>query len=87
VERVEDRDTVRTAHHGLAVEGERSGTQQRRGDSDRRVAAAPVVAVAGEQANGSALAADLETIAVVLDLVHPAGPRRRLDRATGCRVQ
>jgi hypothetical protein len=51
VERVEDRDTIRTAYHGLSVEGEGPGAQQHRGDYDRRVTAAPVIAAPGEQAS------------------------------------
>jgi hypothetical protein len=50
VERIEDRDAIRTAYHRLAVERERPGAQGR-GDGDRRVADAPVIAAAGEQAH------------------------------------
>jgi len=42
VERVEDRDAIRAAYHRLAVEPERPGAQQGRGDGDRWVTAAPV---------------------------------------------
>jgi hypothetical protein len=55
-------------------ERERPGPQQHRGDGDRRVTAAPVVAAASEQANGRTLPAHLQAIAVVLNLVDPPGP-------------
>jgi hypothetical protein len=45
---------------------------------DRGIAVCPVVAAAGEQAHGSAVATHDQPIAVVLDLVHPVGPGRRL---------
>src|ERR1700759_5411319 len=59
VERVEDGDAIRTADHRLAVDRERPGAQQGRGDGDRWVAAAPVIPAAGEQAHLVAYAADL----------------------------
>jgi hypothetical protein len=71
---VEDGDTIRTADDCLAVERERLGAQERRGDGDCRVAAAPIVAPPGEQTNLVADAAHLEAIAVVLDLVDPSSP-------------
>ena len=58
VEGVKDRDAVRTAHHGLAVERERPGAQQRRGDGNRWITGALIVTVAREQPHGIALAAD-----------------------------
>jgi hypothetical protein len=78
VERVEYGDAVRTAHHRLAVERERLGAQQHRGDGDRGVTAAPVVTFSGEEAHGVAVTPDLQPIAVVFDLVHPVGAGRRL---------
>jgi hypothetical protein len=41
--------------------------------TDEREAAGPVVAVAGEQADAGGVAAGHEAVAVVLDLVQPAG--------------
>ena len=46
------------------------------------IALGPVVAAAGEQAHWLALAADDQPVAVVLDLVHPIGPGRRLGGAS-----
>jgi hypothetical protein len=45
---------------------------------DRGIAVRPVVAAAREQTHGSAVATHDQPIAVVLDLVHPVGPGRRL---------
>ena len=75
VQSVKDRHAIRAAHHCLAVERKRPGAQQGRGDGDRWVAGAPVVAPSGEQAHLVADAADLQAISVVLDLVHPARSR------------
>ena len=61
VERVEDRNAVGAAHYGLTVEREGLGAQQRRGNGDRRVAAAPVVAAPGEKTNLVADAAHLQS--------------------------
>jgi hypothetical protein len=44
---------------------------------------AQLVAAAREQAHVVAVPPDLETVAFVLDLVRPAGPRRRLRGAGG----
>jgi hypothetical protein len=52
-----------------------------RGDGDRGIAAAPVVAAAGEQAHLVADAADLQPIAIVLDFVDPVAAGRRLHGA------
>jgi hypothetical protein len=61
VEHVEDRNAVGAAHYGLTVEREGLGAQQRRGNGDRRVAAAPVVAAPGEKTNLVADAAHLQS--------------------------
>jgi hypothetical protein len=42
---------------------------------------APVIAAPGEQPHGVALAADLQPVPVMLDLVDPVGPGGRLDGA------
>jgi hypothetical protein len=49
VQRVEDGDAIRSAYDCLAIESERSGAQQGRGDGNRRVAAGPVVAAPREE--------------------------------------
>jgi hypothetical protein len=78
VERVEDRDAIRAAGDGLAVERERSGAQQRRGDGNCRIPGAPVVAVSSEQPHDVTLTAHLKAIAVVFDFVDPVRAGRRL---------
>src|SRR6516162_9954785 len=83
VERSEHGDAVRAAHRGLAVNGERLGPELRCGPRDRRVTPAPVIASAGEQADGVAVISDNEAIAIVLDLVHPVGPGWRLGGTGG----
>jgi hypothetical protein len=80
------RDTVRAADHCLAIDREQLGAQRGRGHGYRRVAAASVITAPGERPNGAALAADLQPVAVVFDLMHPFGPGQRLgsaDRNTG----
>src|SRR5262249_38133941 len=49
---------------------------------DPRLAAAPIVAVTGEQAHAIAVADDCEPVAVVFDFVEPVGGRRN-DLAAG----
>jgi hypothetical protein len=75
VQGVEDRDAIRAAHHGLAIDCKRRAPESGRGAYDRRVAVAPVVAAPGEQANGVALPTDLQPIAVVLDPCSRCGLR------------
>jgi hypothetical protein len=83
VERVEDGDAVRTADDRLAIQRERPGPQQRRGDGDRRIAVAPVVPPPGEQPHDVTLAPNLQPVAVVLDLVHQPGPVGALGARVG----
>jgi hypothetical protein len=64
--------------HRLAVKRERLRAQLVRGRSDAGIAISPVKAAAGEQLHRLAVAADDQAVAVVLDLVHPAGAGRRL---------
>jgi hypothetical protein len=47
---VEDRYAIISADHGLAVQGERLRPDLARRTGDRRIAARPVVAAAGEKA-------------------------------------
>jgi hypothetical protein len=53
----------------------------RRGFHDRRIAGGPVIAVAIEQPNSSALALDDQAIAVMLDFVNPVRAGRNLSSA------
>jgi hypothetical protein len=57
------------------VDRERPAPKLRR-PCDRRIALAPVVAASGEQAHGVAVAAHDQPVSIMLDLVHPVGPRR-----------
>ena len=79
------RDAVRAAHHGLAVERERPGAQQRGGDGNRWIAAAPVVAAPSEQPHGVTVAADLQPIAVVLSWTQPVDAEEIVLRTVGRR--
>jgi len=79
VESVEYGDAVGAADDRFAVDRERLGGQFGGSDRDSRIAIGPVIiAAAREQAHVGAIATDDQPIAVVLDLMHPAGPDRRL---------
>jgi hypothetical protein len=78
VQRVEYRNPIRSADHGFPIDGERLGAELGRGAGDRRVPAAPVVSAPGEQPHCVAGALYLQAIAVMLDLMHPAGAGGRL---------
>jgi hypothetical protein len=78
VERIEHGDPVLAGDHRLAVHSERFGTQLGRGRGDGGIAIGPIMAAAGKEAHGWAVPAHDQSIAVVLDLVHPVGTRRRL---------
>jgi DNA methylase len=82
VGRVEHGDSVGTDDR-FTVQGERRGTHRGRGRSDGRISIGPIMAAAGEQANGLAVPTHDQPIAVVLDLVHPVGPGRRLGGQRG----
>jgi hypothetical protein len=60
----------------LAIKGERRRAKLHRGDDDCRIPAAPVVAGPSEESHCVAVAANLQAVAVVLDLVNPVGPGR-----------
>jgi hypothetical protein len=78
---VEDGNTIMPDHHGLAVQRERLGPQLCGRAGDRRVALRPVIAAAGEQANGLAVPPhdDLDLIAsdLQIDGFRKNGPRLR----------
>jgi hypothetical protein len=78
VERFEHGDAVGSGHSSLAVQGERLGAQLGGHRSDLGIAIGPVKAAAGEQVHGRTVPAHDQPISVVLNLVHPAGPGRRL---------
>jgi hypothetical protein len=80
-------NTATPAHRRLAVDRERFGPQLRRGARDRRVSIGPIIAPPGKQAHHLADTADDQPVTVVLDLVDPAGPGRRLGGARGCRAR
>ena len=61
-------------YHGLAVDRYGSRSQTRQGLTDARKAVGPLMTAAGEQAHPAAFQAPYEAIAVVFDLVQPAGP-------------
>jgi hypothetical protein len=71
------RDPVRAADHRLAIDRERLGAQQDRS----RLSKGSGRSAPGEQPNGAALAADLQPVAVVFDLLHPFDPGQRLGSA------
>ena len=73
------------ANHDLTID---CRVRAERGSSryDQRIAVAPVVTAAGEQAHANAAPADDQPIAVVLDFVNPLRPYRDLIRA-GCKAR
>ena len=81
VQAVEVRNAVYAEQDGLPVDHERGVPVAQRGLGDQRIAVAPVVAVAGEQAHALALALDDQAVAVVLDFVKPVRPGRNLGSA------
>jgi hypothetical protein len=85
VQGVEDRDAIRAADYGLAVQGERRAAESSRRAGDRwiAIALAPVVTAPRERAHLVALAADPQPITIVFDLVDPSRPRRHSVRAGG----
>jgi hypothetical protein len=74
---VEGRDAVRPADDRLAIE--REGPPG--ASSPSPLSPDPVITFPREQPHEVALTANLQPVAVVLDLVHPAGSRWRLVRA------
>jgi hypothetical protein len=82
VERVEYRHAIRPAHHGLGVERERLGAQQGRGDGDRRVAAAPVVARGRPSRVRNALLSERTSGGLAAKRIVPSWRRRWQTQAT-----
>jgi hypothetical protein len=83
VECVEYGDPVGPCNRRLAVQRERLRAQLGGYRSDGGIAFGPVMTASGEQAHTLAVPADDQPIAVVLDLVHPAGPERWLGSEGG----
>src|SRR5215469_5380943 len=75
---VEARDAVRVFDHDLAVEQRRGKADllDRRGDA--RKALGPIERLAGQELHLATVDARLHAIAIVLDLMDPFGPARRL---------
>ena len=74
VQAVEVRSAVHAEQHSFTVQDEGIGPVTQRGFDDARVAAAPVVTVAGPQPHGLALPLNDQPVAVVLDFVKPIRP-------------
>jgi hypothetical protein len=72
---VKDGNAVLAGDHRLAIQEERLGAQLGGGRGDGGISIGPVIAAAGEQANGVAVPAHDQRLAVVLDLVNPTRPR------------
>jgi hypothetical protein len=81
VQGVEDRNPIRTADAGLAVQRERLSPKFHRGRSYRWIPVAPVVAAPREEAHLVARALQLKTISIVLDLMHPLRAGGRFEGA------
>jgi hypothetical protein len=74
VERIEDGDAIRAAHHSLAVERERLGQQLRSRGCDRGIAFGPVIAVPSQETHCQTIPPHDEPVAVVLDLITQPSP-------------
>jgi hypothetical protein len=68
-------DAINTQEHGLAIKDELLGSDTSGGLDDQRIAARPVVAVAGVKPDPVAVARDDQPIAVLFDLVDPVRVR------------
>jgi hypothetical protein len=64
-------DAINTQEHGLAIKDELLGSDTSGGLDDQRIAACPVIAIAGEKAHAIAVAADDQPKAVLFDFVNP----------------
>jgi len=88
VERVEDRDAIRTAHHGLPIDRKRRAAESSRRAGDRWIALAPIEGASGEQAHlvapDAAPAADIPSR--LISCTHP-GPKALCTRGWGCRAE
>jgi hypothetical protein len=84
VERVEDRDAIRTAHHGLPIDRKRRAAESSRRAGDRWIALAPIEGASGEQAHlvapHAAPAADIPSR--LISCTHP-GPEGALYARVG----
>jgi len=82
-QQVEDGEAVRVADDRLAID--QAGSHRQLGDGCRgeREAIGEVIAPAGVEGNAGGVALGENAEAVVLDLVNPARPRRRLHRGAG----
>ena len=80
---VEIRAAVDVKPHRLAVDHEGRTVVAQRGLGDQRKPAAPVVAVAGEQAHALAVTLDDQAVTIVLDLVCQSGPAGTLASRVG----
>jgi hypothetical protein len=76
--RIEHGNATLASDHSLPIQGKGPSLDLHGGASNRWVSVSPVMASAGEQMHRGAVSAHNEPITVVLDLVHPAGPSRRL---------
>src|SRR5262249_12739456 len=83
VQGVKDGNPIRAAHRGLAVDREGLRLELGRSSADRRITVAPVIAAPGEKPHYLAIAAHLQSVTIVLDLVHPIRPGRRLGGTGG----
>jgi hypothetical protein len=77
-ENVEDREAALVDHDGLTVEQARSHRQTFKRCSDQRKAVGEIRAMAREEPNSFSVAPCHNAESVMLDLVNPIGPRRRL---------
>jgi len=76
VQPVEVGDAVNANERGLAIKDELLCPYATSGVDDQRIAAGPIVAVAGEQADAVAIARDDQPEAVLFYLVQPVRVRR-----------
>ena len=83
VQSVEIRDAVNTEQHGLALDDERTIPVAQRIFRDQRKPIAPVVAIAGKQANALPVPLDDQSIAIMFDLVDPIVPGRNRGARVG----
>src|SRR5882724_4685094 len=77
-QQVEHGEPIFVADNDLAIDQARLDHWQTDCRHDGREQLAPVIAVAGEQTDGSAVPPGHQPVAVVLDLVQPARSGRRL---------
>jgi hypothetical protein len=73
---VETRQTVRSEHDRLAVEGEALGLYPFGGSRDRRQSHGPVVPITAVRPHSGTILADDHPVPVVFDLVDPIGTGR-----------